>query len=145
MIWLLILFLLALAAGLAYALFGRQADRPPALPARRAEPVAPLRRPPGVRHWGKQFAVPDPARACQRANALDGQRFALGKGPSLPLAGCEQTQCDCRYQDLVDQRGGLERRSGNDRREQVRFEERKDRRSGQDRRQDDRYDWRFTA
>lgn len=149
MIWLLILLLAGLAAGMAYYL-SRQPARTEApaqaIPAPRPPAAKPVKSPPSDRKcWGKQLVVPEPAQACASARVLNGQRFAFGRVPPLPLKGCEHDQCACHFEDLLDMRVGVERRAGHERREQVRFEDRKDRRIGKDRRQGEHYDWRFTA
>ena len=94
---------------------------------------------------GPEFQIYSPALACQFARELDGQCYALGKAPSLPLRGCDVAKCECHYTNLEDRRSGIERCCGNERRDQIRFEDREDRRSGKDRRSKDHYDWRFTA
>jgi hypothetical protein len=41
---------------------------------------------------------------CAAAHALEGQRFLANKSPALPLTGCTQTRCDCRFVKLSDRR-----------------------------------------
>jgi hypothetical protein len=137
MTWILVLLAMALGAGLAfYYLRGRELPRSAPRPVPKAAP--------GPRYWGKQLRVPDPERACQAARALDGRAFALGKVPSLPLQGCSCAQCSCQYAPLAERRSREERRAMGERRDAIRFEDRKDRRCDHDRRSGDHYDWRFT-
>ena len=42
--------------------------------------------------------------ACAAARALDGQRFLANQSPALPLAGCKNAHCDCRFVKLADRR-----------------------------------------
>jgi hypothetical protein len=137
MFWLLVLGFAALIAGLVYHLSRRgqvgrtAAGKPVVVPAGLTD-----------RHfWGKQFVVPDPAQACRSARELDGQCFAFGKVPPLPLKDCGKFSCACRFQDLIDQRATLNRRHRTERRDQIRFEDRKDRRTGSKRRESDQNNW----
>jgi hypothetical protein len=147
MTWLLIILAVALLAGLAYYVSSRRVAAPaPKRPSEIAERVAHTpRSPPNARYWGRQLVVPDPARACQTARILDGQSFALDKVPALPLKDCTCAHCACHFEALRDRRGDPERRAGHDRRDHIRFEDRKDRRIGHDRRKSDHYDWKFTV
>lgn len=148
MSWLLIPLVVALVAGLAYFVIRRRgatapvAPKVPALsPGRTAKPKSP----PHSRFWGKQLVVPNPDDACLSARVLNGQSFAINKVPKLPLKDCGSVNCACRFEALVDRRADPERRCGLDRRDLIRFEDRKDRRHDHDRRKDDQYDWRFTV
>jgi len=42
--------------------------------------------------------------ACEKAHALEGQRFLASKSPALPLAGCTKAHCDCSFVKLSDRR-----------------------------------------
>ena len=42
--------------------------------------------------------------ACEAARALDGQRFLTNQSPALPLVGCTNSRCDCRFVKLSDRR-----------------------------------------
>lgn len=44
--------------------------------------------------------------ACDEAAALSTQRFVLGEAPQLPLAGCDRSNCKCRYRHHSDRRAG---------------------------------------
>lgn len=48
--------------------------------------------------------------ACSAAWKMQGERFLVGKEPFLPLAGCNQANCSCRYSEHDDRRTGEERR-----------------------------------
>jgi hypothetical protein len=92
-----------------------------------------------VRMWGKRLIVPNPELACQAARDLNNATIPVNRAPPLPLAGCS-VACQCRYQDISEQRVGTERRSGKVRREEMRFEA-KERRSTKDRRKSESYKW----
>jgi hypothetical protein len=87
--------------------------------------------------------VSDPAKACPAALRLEGQSFANEAAPRLPLSDCSVANCHCHYVPAEERRTGVERRSGADRRTQLRFEPGKtgDRRSGKDRRHRKGYEW----
>lgn len=51
--------------------------------------------------------------ACGAARALEGQRFLVNQSPALPLAGCANKHCDCRFVKLSDRRTD-DRRWGHD-------------------------------
>jgi len=87
------------------------------------------------RTWGKQFTIPAGAQACQSAREFEGRCFASGKAPTLPLAGCANTNCHCRWEPVAERRSGVERRSGIERRPTLRFDlNASQRRTGIDRR-----------
>jgi len=46
---------------------------------------------------------------CQRARALQGQRFLSRDAPPLPLKNCSRETCTCHYQHYDDRRGGPRR------------------------------------
>ena len=148
MTWILLLVALALVGGVAYffSTRKREPERPqPTAPPRRVERAIPPPAAPNDRYWGKQLVVPSPDQACQAARALDGQSYAIGRTPALPLKDCGNPDCACHFVPLRDRRSNFERRAGQERREEIRFEDRKDRRVGHDRRASDHYDWHFTA
>jgi len=49
-------------------------------------------------------------RACAEANARDGRRYLSTAAPMLPLRGCTQSTCQCRYVHHKDRRNSQERR-----------------------------------
>ena len=51
--------------------------------------------------------------ACEVARALAGRRFLANQVPALPLAGCKNKRCDCRFAKLSDRRTD-DRRWGHD-------------------------------
>jgi len=127
MSWLLIGLVIAGAAW--YFLRQRQRREAVESPVRERKPAAkPV--------WGKRLVVPSSGKACPEAQKIAGQVFPLDKVPVLPLAGCtSRGNCLCRFETLPEQRGGAERRSGTDRRPDIRYDtEKKPRRSGKDRR-----------
>ena len=48
-------------------------------------------------------------RCCAAARDLVGQRFLSREAPTLPLAGCTQSNCSCRYAHYDDRRKGPRR------------------------------------
>jgi len=48
--------------------------------------------------------------ACEAAIGLSGKRFLTHKPPFLPLADCDQSMCQCRYQHHEDRREEEDRR-----------------------------------
>ena len=53
--------------------------------------------------------VPENA-ACYAARTLKGKRFLSSEAPALPLAGCDNAECNCRYVHHHDRRNGVDRR-----------------------------------
>lgn len=49
--------------------------------------------------------------ACETATAMQGQRFLSDAAPLLPLKGCNQRHCQCKFAHHGDRRSGDERRS----------------------------------
>jgi hypothetical protein len=49
-------------------------------------------------------------RACAESRNLEGRRFLAAAAPMLPLEGCTQTTCQCRYQHYQDRRSNRDRR-----------------------------------
>jgi len=49
-------------------------------------------------------------RCCAEARAQDGKRFLSTAAPMLPLEGCTNAGCKCRYQHHEDRRSKAERR-----------------------------------
>lgn len=139
--------ILALLAGLAtYFIFRRGQDDIPAPPQaggkalpRGAKPQATPKN-----HWGKRLVVDRPD-ACAVARQNAGRSYTLTEAPHLPLPGCDNAACGCRFEHLVERRSGEERRHGEERREMARFDAPNDRRGGQHRRHDDHYEWDASA
>ena len=48
--------------------------------------------------------------SCEAAKQLGTLRFLTGQAPSIPLAGCDVSPCECRYSHYSDRRTGLDRR-----------------------------------
>jgi hypothetical protein len=49
-------------------------------------------------------------RACAEARAREGKRFLSSTAPMLPLRGCTQPTCQCRYVHHNDRRNSRDRR-----------------------------------
>jgi hypothetical protein len=80
--------------------------------------------------WGVQMDQP----GCEAARAIMDKQFTFEEAPDMPLEGCDSPTCTCLFRGLLDRRK-LNRRSGGDRRNEVRFDEKgADRRSRKDRR-----------
>jgi hypothetical protein len=143
MLWVVSGLLTVVLVTLLWVLFRSRSDRAdPAEERRDPPPARPKPRPAAT--WGKTVVVPDPGDACPAVLRIKGQSFANEAAPRLPLANCSiANRCKCHYVPAVERRKGEERRSGTDRRTQLRFEPGKagDRRSGKDRRHRKGYDW----
>ena len=143
MLWVLAGLLTAVLGALLWVLLRHRRDKAEVPTESRDSPVArPKPRPTAT--WGKTVVVPDPADACPAVLRIKGQSFANEAAPRLPLANCSiANRCKCRYVPAVERRKSDERRSGTDRRTQLRFEPGKpgDRRTGKDRRHRKGYDW----
>ena len=86
------------------------------------------------KHLGVVLKSSTPDSCCQAANNLIGQLLEEHSIPSLPLPGCDQKSCACFFQKKYNERKGQERRDVEDRRDDIRFEDKMDRRSHIDRR-----------
>ena len=64
---------------------------------------------PATTQWRAVKIAPD-LICCAQAEKLAGRVFLATESPSLPLAGCGQTTCKCRYVHLEDRRSGGDRR-----------------------------------
>jgi hypothetical protein len=49
-------------------------------------------------------------RSCAEARAREGRRYLSTAAPMLPLAGCTNASCQCRYQHHEDRRTNRDRR-----------------------------------
>ncbi len=49
--------------------------------------------------------------ACNAAKDMEGRRFLSTAAPKLPLAGCQNLDCSCRFVHHKDRRAGKDRRS----------------------------------
>jgi hypothetical protein len=148
MLWLVLIAVLALLAVAAYLIFNRSPSRASATEHGQQHAAGPQSPPiaPSSRYWGKRFEIPIPDNACAAAKALDGQAFALGQAPALPLSGCDHVGCQCHLVPLLDRRSSEERRAGHERRVDIRFDDSKvERRVHARRKDDDNYNWHYTA
>jgi len=103
-------------------------DRP--LPKKTATPGAKASAP----HKTVSLKVPEKNRACEFARAIAGKTYEPDAAPKLPLAGCGNIECRCRYEVFTDRRGKV-RRQKEERRDEIRFETKSGRREvGGDRR-----------
>jgi hypothetical protein len=146
--WLVLIAILALLAVAAYVMYSRKPGRTSASAPAGEQAAGPRSPPiaPSSKYWGKRFEIPIPENACAAAKALDGQAFALGRAPALPLSGCDHVGCQCHLVPLLDRRAGEERRAGHERRMDIRFDDNKvDRRLHARRKDDDNYNWHYTA
>jgi len=50
------------------------------------------------------------SKACHSVQSLKNKRFLADNVPSLPVAGCDASQCACTYQHHTDRRSGEDRR-----------------------------------
>lgn len=139
-----IVTLLILAIGITIIALTMRSRRPRARPHRRAPGKAaasapkPAARPGGIEKlkcnalfWGVQMDQP----GCEAARAILDKQYTFDEVPDMPLEGCDSPTCTCLFRGLLDRRK-LNRRSGGDRRNEVRFDEKgsSDRRSRKDRR-----------
>jgi hypothetical protein len=49
--------------------------------------------------------------SCSAAEAMAGRRFLSNAAPRLPLADCDNENCDCHFAHYKDRRSGRDRRS----------------------------------
>ncbi len=82
--------------------------------------------------WGVSIGQP----GCEAASKLVGKQYTFDEAPQLPVEGCSEAFCTCTFKGLTDKRD-LHRRTHDERRDTVRFDNsnsdrrsRKDRRSG---------------
>ena len=47
---------------------------------------------------------------CRASSRLAGKVFSFKKAPSLPVEGCEASECHCQYMGVTDRRRGNDRR-----------------------------------
>ena len=99
------------------------------------------------RYWGVRLVPPPGGTCCTLIRQLQGQSFARDEVPPLPLPGCTMLNCHCRFEYLSEARRGQDRRSGWDRRQQIRFDPySSDRRSKKDRRRANRvWDYQYRS
>lgn len=69
-----------------------------------------------------------PQGSCELGRRQQGKRIEIELGAELPSHRCGMTECHCHYRPVADHRAG-ERRSGDERRDFLRFETKDDRRS----------------
>lgn len=91
-----------------------------------AAKVAPERRP--------GYMINATENPCLAAQKIQSAWYAEGASPRLPLESCEHPEmCRCTWMRVLDRRIA-HRRAGQDRRAELRFEDKSDRRTGEDRR-----------
>lgn len=124
--------LVALAAGTWWWMRGapRASDAAPAAAAGAKPAPVPLRvtAPRRFARDGdrKVWELHSPSSACEPARTRNGAKYKADDAPVLPLPGCVHTNCTCHYVALKERRTWFRRR-GEDRRDGVRFEPKKDR------------------
>lgn len=48
--------------------------------------------------------IPDPGKCCTSVKALAGRRLLAHEAPQLPMPGCDQPTCECRFEQYSDRR-----------------------------------------
>jgi hypothetical protein len=125
---------LFLLVGMALHVFSRLRMRPPRVVSRvAAHVVAAHPVPAGLERPMATLRVPNPSTCCELARGYAGKTFDAVTAPTLPIPGCRNPDCQCRYERAVNRRRG-ERRVYAERRESIRFEKDSDRRRNPDRR-----------
>lgn len=90
----------------ALGMFDRAKPTATARPTRPDKPEKPGANPPQAYH---AVSIQPGNPCCQRARALQGQRFLSRDAPPLPLKNCSRETCTCHYQHYDDRRGGPRR------------------------------------
>ena len=100
-----VLLLLVVGLLIAWYFYRQGLDKPEERKDRRVSPA--------LKNSSKYHAVSikPGAYACSAANDLAGERFLASEAPSLPLPGCDATECDCHFNHHKDRRSGKDRRS----------------------------------
>jgi hypothetical protein len=57
----------------------------------------------------KAVAVISDSQACKASKLLKDKRFLCAQAPKLPLQGCTEVHCSCRYKHFADRRAGPRR------------------------------------
>lgn len=137
----LVVIVLVIAAVIGLLLVYRTRRGTTAAPGGRVERPAPpsLPTPEPLRRVGHMIHPGE--TGCAAAAKIATAWFPGEVPPALPLDSCEHPEsCKCRWTRVLDRRQTL-RRSGLDRRDKIRFEDKPDRRSSVDRRQESRDIW----
>ena len=67
----------------------------------------------GNTHPFYAVSIESETTACSLAESLKSRRFLSDEAPGLPLPGCSEAQCSCKYQHHADRRDGArDRRLG---------------------------------
>jgi hypothetical protein len=90
----------------ALGMFDRAKPAATAKPTRPDKPEKPGAKPPQAYH---AVSIQPGNPCCQRARALQGQRFLSRDAPPLPLKNCSRETCTCHYQHYDDRRSGPRR------------------------------------
>lgn len=91
---------------------------------------------------GLTLKVPDRTKACREALENAEKTFLTHEAPPLPMPQCDRSSCNCSYYAIPGRRSGVDRRTGEDRRESLRFDpDKADRRTGTDRRRTGHDPW----
>jgi hypothetical protein len=99
--------LLAVALLLVLLLIIRRASKP------QSNPRPAMKRP--MHGAGQQSAfhavsIKVGANACDAAREMEGRRFLSSAAPKIPLPGCDNSKCACRFNHHDDRRAGDDRR-----------------------------------
>ena len=62
-----------------------------------------IRKKPDFQYRGVEV-IPDPRKCCTSVKALAGRRLLAHEAPQLPMPGCDQPSCECRFQQYTDRR-----------------------------------------
>ena len=93
--------------------FSEMLGRPGRTPASAAPSSKGLRSPSAKAEPFHAVSIKPGPQCCEAARQLAGMRFLSTKVPKLPLPGCGEAACHCRYSHYSD------RREGDDRRDQL--------------------------
>ena len=125
---------LFLLIGMTLHVLGRLRMRQPRVASRlAAHVVAAHPVPAGLERPMAILRVPNPSACCQLARGYAGKTFDAASAPALPIPGCSEPDCQCRYERAINRRRG-ERRVHAERRDTIRFGDDNDRRQHADRR-----------
>ncbi len=90
--------------------------------------------PQSANFWCVKVEVPASGVYCRAIEKLQQHAFSASDPPPLPVPDCDIRLCHCRHVFLPEKRAGVDRRSGEDRRQAIRFDTKPNRRTGRDRR-----------
>ena len=110
----------------------------PSVPADGGNTLATLQR---LQGNGSFWGVGIGHAGCAESRKLMNRQYTFGDAPKLPLPDCDAQHCTCQYIGLKHRRGNTSRRTRQDRRAEVRFDnERPERRSSKTRRRGEKWE-----